>query len=143
MIAERGALATIIFLLAYFGLFVSGLRQRKSEEPEISSADQLAPLALTGTLFVTALVGAFDAVLLLGAPTLIAWSAFGALGVPGKPRIEWTPSDGTRRRWITLAAMVGLIFVARSGLQIMAMATNCAKAYAFTLDRCRTFVLER
>ncbi len=140
MIAERGVLATLVFVLAYFGLFVSGLRHTDSDESKESVANQLAPLALTGTLLVTAIVGAFDAVLLLGAPALIAWTAFGALSVPGKARVEWTPGAGSRSLWIAFAAAVGIAAVTRSSFQIMAMSTNCAKPYSFTLERCRTVV---
>jgi O-antigen ligase len=140
MIAERGPIATLAFLLAYLGLFVSGWRRSGDEQ---SAADQLAPLAMMGTMAVTAVVGAFDAVLLLAAPALIAWSAFGALSVPGKSRVTLEPPDGTRRLWLAVGAVVGTCFVAWSASEIVAMSNNCSDATAVTLARCRTTVQSR
>jgi O-antigen ligase len=138
MVAERGALATLIFVLAYFGLLVSGWR--KPANPNETADDPLAPVALMGALVVTAIVGTFDAVLLLGTPALIAWAAFGALSVPGKPRIERVTTESTKAiplRWIVVATVVGLFFIGRSTAQLIAMSNNCSTAVAVTLDRCQ------
>lgn len=140
MIAERGPLATLIFVLAYFGLLVSGWRQPAEVE---EASDSLAPVALMGALVATAIVGAFDAVLLLGAPTLIAWSAFGALSVPGKPRLQRPPEPDPGHRpwkWMAVATVVGLLMIGRSAAQLIAMSNDCSNWTAVTFERCRTSV---
>jgi hypothetical protein len=69
---------------------------------------------------VTAVVGAFDAVLLLGAPSLIAWGLFGILAPPAS---RWTIglSEGVRHSLLVVAATVGAILIVRSSSQIVAM----------------------
>jgi hypothetical protein len=69
---------------------------------------------------VTAVVGAFDAVLLLGAPSLIAWGLFGILAPPGS---RWTASlsEGVRHSLLVVAATLGAILIVRSSSQIVAM----------------------
>jgi hypothetical protein len=69
---------------------------------------------------VTAVVGAFDAVLLLGAPSLIAWGLFGILAPPGS-RWTFSLSEGTGHSLLVVAATVGAILIVRSSSQIVAM----------------------
>jgi hypothetical protein len=66
-------------------------------------------------------VGAFDAVLLLPAPTLFVWTTVGALATSARPirEIELTPS--LRRRLMLAAAVVGGLLVLRGGAQVVAM----------------------
>lgn len=139
LVAERGWAATLLLLLALVGVFVSAWRTR-AEDAAPSVASELLPFTLAGTLLITVVVGAFDAVLLIAAPTLIAWTAFGALSHSGRPRVTLAPSPRVRRWWITLGATIGVLIVVRSALQVVAMATTCSWPSAVTLDRCRTDV---
>ena len=148
ILAERGVLATLLFVLTLLGLLVTAWRARdeavgETVTEETAIAQRLAPLALAGTVVITTCVSAFDAVMLLAAPTLIAWSALGALSVSGQPRLTLTPSDWRRRQWIGVLICIGGLNVARSATQIAAMASSCAWPVALTLDRCRTAVHHR
>jgi len=138
MVAERGGLATIIFVIAYFGLLVGGWR--RDDDADASAGDALAPLALAGTMLATAVVGTFDAVQLLAAPTFLVWLAFGALCRPGKARHTWSPSSPGRQGWFWAATLVTALFAARSALQMRAMSTNCESPGSFVMERCRTIV---
>jgi O-antigen ligase len=137
MVSERGVVATLVFLVAYLGMIIAGWR--RSEDPlglKTPPENRLASLAATGMLIVAAIAGAFDAVLLLAAPTLLVFAAAGALSTAGAPRATWEPSDGTRRLWLLAAGVVGILMVARSAASISAMATRCT-SYRITLERCR------
>ncbi len=138
LIAERGVGAALLFTLAFVGLLLTAWRHRQEDEATVEQ--HLAPFALAAALLTTAIVGAFDAVLLLAAPTLIAWAAFGALAVPGRPRVTCIPSGRARRRWVVIGAAVGALMVTRSAMQMVAMSTSCRWPYALILDRCRTTV---
>ena len=74
-VSERGTLATLALAGAFALLFLFGLR-RWSELA--SPEDVLARVAGVGTIAATLVVSAFDAVLLLAAPALLAWSVIGA-----------------------------------------------------------------
>ena len=90
----------------------------------IRAGERLTParLALAGTVLVTALVGAFDAVLLLGAPSLIAWALIGALMAPVNAPWSFTPSESVRRIALVLALALAALFVVRGISQVLAMA---------------------
>jgi O-antigen ligase len=85
-LSERGLLATLGLALALITLAATGG----------------APLTLITTVVTVLIVGSFDAVLLLPAPTLIVWATLGALAPP--------PSSGLRIPIIRPLAAV-LIFV--------------------------------
>src|SRR5579862_9120941 len=70
-LSERGFAATICLALALITLAATG-----------------APLTLIATVLAVFTVGAFDAVLLLPAPTMIVWCALGALAPPANPGLR-------------------------------------------------------
>ncbi len=74
-VSERGFVPTIALLGVFTILFFSALR-RWSELQDPDAV--LAQCVLAGTVVTTMVVSAFDAVLLLAAPSFLAWSILGA-----------------------------------------------------------------
>jgi O-antigen ligase len=116
-LSERGLPAFALLVGVFFALGADALRKLLAAR---TATEAREALALAGTLLITAVVGAFDAVLLLGAPSLIAWGLFGILAPPGS---RWTISlsEGVRHSLLVVAATVGAILIVRSSSQIVAM----------------------
>ena len=77
-LSERGVVGFALLLAAMFGLFVRAVRDLGSQQTR-DPERVLTAVALVGTLAATAVVGAFDAVLLLAAPAFIVWTLAGVL----------------------------------------------------------------
>src|SRR5665213_3088811 len=93
LISERGTIAVVILLLAFLGMIANAFQStRGSSANNPGARDPFLPVAVTATILITGAVGAFDAVLILAAPTFIVWAALGATAAPGRPRTEWSPS---------------------------------------------------
>ncbi|HXE57967.1 MAG TPA: O-antigen ligase family protein [Gemmatimonadales bacterium] len=96
LLAERGAIATLL-LLAFGGSLTLAAWRRWRDGPR--KTESLGDLALGATSLATLLVGAFDAVLLLPAPTLFAWTIAGSLAADlPDPPVRTIPLDAERRR---------------------------------------------
>ena len=113
-VSERGPIATALFALTFIVLGVAAARRIViSANPD----EALGAMALLGTIAGVVVSGCFDAVLLLPLPSLLAWTAIGAL----------TPlSEPDRPRTTVLLAGLVLILVSaagavRSGAQLAAM----------------------
>src|SRR6185503_6354876 len=79
-------------------------------------------LALGGTVIATLVVGAFDAVLLLAAPSLFVWALLGALAEPASGSAPRTHVVRGVRQWApVLVFALGLLAAGRSALQIGGM----------------------
>lgn len=106
-VSERGFAATLLLGVAFLGLAFTAWRDRE---------DALRGTALLGTIAGAGVTGAFDAVLLLGAPALLVWAAIGAL----LPRRE---HRGVRFGGVAAVAMIAIAAVglARSTAQLVAM----------------------
>ena len=116
--SERG-LPSLLLLCSMGGVmvFVGWRRLRRNGR----SADGLAGLALVATVLAAAVVGTFDAVLLLAVPSLFIWALLGALLPPQRELAAIALPDG-RRRLLTLAtASLALLFALRSSAQAAAM----------------------
>jgi O-antigen ligase len=99
----------------------------------------LTDLTIVATLLAVVVVGAFDAVLLLPAPTLFAWSIVGALASSARPIREIPLTSRSRRIAMAAVGLVGALFLARSAAQTTAMAaftggTRAAMERAATID---------
>lgn len=131
-VSERGVPAFACLVLALVGLGVGALLAM----PGADRAEKLMPpVALLATLAATAVVGAFDAVLLLPAPALVIWALLGVLATPARARRE-IALDGARGRWLLVVVLVlGAIAVARGAAQ--------ARSMALFADGSRRSVLER
>jgi O-antigen ligase len=116
-LSERGFITFVALALALLALCVAAIRQLKHAR----STDQaFAALALGGTIAATLVAGAFDAVLLLAAPSLLVWALLGALSEPrGRGP---TLSRGVHQWGPALVFALGVLAVGRSALQTAAMA---------------------
>jgi hypothetical protein len=131
-LSERGVLGFGLLLAAMFGLFVRGVRDLGSQQTR-DPERVLTAVALVGTLAATAVVGAFDAVLLLAAPAFIVWTLAGVLVPPGTSKL--TLSTGVRGIGTILALVLGAIGIARSAAQLVAMGVYTASTRVSTLER--------
>ncbi len=116
-LSERGAPAFLSLVLVLLLLLLDALSQiRRSRD-----AEQLfRALALGAAVAATLVVGAFDAVLLLAAPSLLAWMLFGALSSTGR-RPVWTISGAPRALLPIVILLIGAGAVLRNALEIRAM----------------------
>jgi O-antigen ligase len=132
ILSERGFPAFLLLALALAGLMICARREMdEARRP----AELLKALALAATLVVTVIVGAFDAVLLLPAPALIAWSLLGALAPAAPSRSSIALSERTRRWALIGVASVGALFAARSAMQITAMSMFSSASRLASLER--------
>ena len=81
----------------------------------------LTDLTIVATLIAVAVVGSFDAVLLLPVPTLFAWTIIGALASSARPVREIILTPLARRRLILAVGVIGGALVLRSASQTVAM----------------------
>jgi hypothetical protein len=120
-VTERGFVAVAIYVLALFGLLVGAWRRARDAT---TAHDRLGAVALAATVVIAAIVGAFDAVLLLAIPSLFVWSIVGALSPAGKPRAAVSPH--VRGPIFGAAIVLAVLVLLRSTGQIAAMATYTA-----------------
>lgn len=100
LLVERGPIAVLLVLLAGGAAASTAIRALRSEDRDAA----LPAAALLGTFAAIAVTGAFDAVLLLPAPTYLAAAAAGALLPPGRPLLS-VPLAPWPRRATALAAL--------------------------------------
>lgn len=116
-LSERGIPAAACLALAWLLLLADAGRQMLVAD---DLDGYLRGLALGGVVIATAVVGLFDAVLLLPAPALIAFAALGALRMP--PTRRTIELSGRRRQAIVVAvAVVGVLAATRSALTLDSM----------------------
>lgn len=125
-VSERGVVAAACLALTLLGLMVAALRAA-SVAARDDRLDRLLPaLALSATVVAVVAVGAFDAVLLLPAPSLLAWSTMGVLAgtlVPGpvaRMRIGLPAAARVVVAGVVVAGEGAATF--HSALQVLAMA---------------------
>jgi O-antigen ligase len=131
-LSERGVVGFALLvatMLALLGRAVRELRTPEGHNPE----RVLTALAFIGTLIATAVVGAFDAVLMCAVPTFFVWTLAGALSPPVNGRVQLT--RGVREFAPVVAAALALIFVGRSTAQLSAMSIFSTSTRASTLER--------
>jgi O-antigen ligase len=118
--AERGVPATLM-LAAGVAVLVLGAWHRWRAAPHTTEgAESLALILIVAT---TGVVGSFDAVLLLPAPTLFVWGTVGLLARPPKRSVREIVLDRTRaRRLAWTVAALGALFAGRNASQLGAMA---------------------
>jgi hypothetical protein len=119
LVSERGVVA-LGLLLSIGGLMALGAWARLRHS--VRRGPALADLAIVATLLATAVVGAFDAVLLLPAPTLFAWTIVGALASGARPVRELALTPALRRALVLGVILIGAPILARSAAQTIAMA---------------------
>jgi O-antigen ligase len=117
-LSERGVAGFGLLLLAMIFLVVRTLRDiRRSTSRDAERV--LTAIALVGTLAATAIVGAFDAVLLIAVPTYFVWTLAGALAPPSESgaTLEGVVSDFGA----VIVFGLGVIMVGRSVGQLGAI----------------------
>lgn len=132
LLSERGPAAFVLFGLAMLALLtdgVRGVRDPAGTETRVTSAVMLATLAIL------LVVGAFDAVLLLAAPALVAWSLLGALAAMSRERHALDLGIMRRTGAVALVAVLGGTAVARSAGQLTAMSLYATSSRASVLER--------
>jgi O-antigen ligase len=134
VLSERGGLGFGLLLLAMIGLLWRAGRDIRASGRDAERL--LTAIALIGTLVATAVVGAFDAVLLLAVPTFFVWTLAGALAPPA--------AGGKTLSGMRGLALVGLFGVAvvaigRAAFQLVAIALFSTTQRTATLDRASLF----
>ena len=120
-VAERGFAAAALMALVFAGLAAGAFRRLRE--------DELLAATLLSTTAAVAIVGLFDAVLLLAAPALIVWAALGALWIP-------SPPGRPVRALIVLAVIaIAAMGAARSGAQLVAMEIYATRSDRASLER--------
>ncbi len=117
-VSERGFLGLALLLLVFLGLTIRAVkdfREGGGRDPE----RVLTPIALLGTLVATAVVGAFDAVLMIAVPTFFVWTLAGALRPPsGGAEVEVR----VPRFVAPVATILAIVIIGRSAGQAGAIA---------------------
>ena len=116
--SERGFLALAVLVLVGASIALGAwarIRRGPRQTPSLTD------LAIVATLIAIAVVGAFDAVLLLPVPTLFAWTVIGTLASSARPIRELPLTPRRRRAALIGVALVGLLFAGRSAAQAIAM----------------------
>jgi O-antigen ligase len=136
--SERGLPATVCLALALLGLVVAASRAAYRAVDD-GRVDRLVPaLALVATVVAIVSVGAFDAVLLLPAPSLIGWASLGALAgslePPPATRMTIRLPTLARRAVMLVVLGVGGLAIARSASQVVAMALYVAASRPGSTD---------
>ncbi len=144
MLSERGVLALACLGVALLGLTVEGsrsMREPQDHAPPLAARARpaLPALTLQATIIVIVVAGAFDAVLLLPAPTMLAWSLLGALDgaldPPPATRLAIPVSALERGVVIVAVAAAAGAAVVRAGARVTAMALVAGEDHPRTLDR--------
>lgn len=138
-VSERGVVAAAALMFVFVGIGVGALRQLAAARTPEQIA---AALALGGTLVATIGVGAFDAVLLLAAPTLLVWPLLGALGEPRTAHHPMVLERGVARWGSAVVFAIGGLAVAHSALEAGAMAMYSSGPERLTAVR-QAVVLDR
>ena len=129
-LSERGVPGCLLLVLVMIGLLIRAIRDLRGatgRDPE----RVLTAIALIGTLVATAVVGAFDAVLLIAVPTYFVWTLAGAL----RPLSGGAEAEVDIRRIVPVLIMgIAAIVVARSAAQVAAItiASNSTRVGALS-----------
>ncbi|MGH7562614.1 MAG: O-antigen ligase family protein, partial [Gemmatimonadales bacterium] len=115
LLVERGAIGVVLVLIAGAAMILIAARRLRAPDP----ADSRRAIALLGVLAATAVTGLFDAVLLLAPPALFAGASAGLLLPQTRP--AWTPRLPRRGRLFLIAGGLGLLAVAKSLGQTIAI----------------------
>lgn len=130
-LAERGIPAFLLLAGAFLGLALGAWRRMRAAR----DADEgLVALTLLATLAAVAVVGAFDAVLLLALPALLVWTALGALWTPEEAR-ELPAPPGVRVLAAGLVALAAGAGVVKSAAQLAAMSIYAEGGGRESLER--------
>ena len=127
--------ACLLLALVMVGLMIRAVRDVRDgigHDPE----HVLTSIALVGTLVATAVVGAFDAVLLIAVPTYFVWTLAGAL----RPLTGGAEVEIDVRRFVpALMAAFAVILIGRSAGQVAAITIASTSTRVDALARATLF----
>ena len=130
-LSERGVLGCLLLALVMIGLAIRSVRDvgdTTGNDPE----RVLTSIALVGTLVATAVVGAFDAVLLIAVPTYFVWTLAGAL----RPLTGGAEVELDVRRFVPASiAVIAAIVIGRSAAQVAAITVASTSSHLDALAR--------
>ena len=130
-LSERGLPAFALLVGVFVALALGAWRRMRTAR----DADEgLVALTLLATLAAVAVVGAFDAVLLLGLPALLVWTALGALSRPEDLRPA-PSAPAVRVAAVLLVALAAGAGAARSAAQLVAMSIYAEGGGRESLER--------
>lgn len=118
-LSERGVIGFALLLLVFLGLLGRAIGELRAGDRDPERV--LTAIALIGTIIATAVVGAFDAVLLVAVPTFFVWTLAGALSPPRTGGLDF--QTGIRELGAVAVLGLGVITVGRSATQFAAIAT--------------------
>lgn len=134
-LSERGPVAFALLVAAFLGMVgTAWTRMRRARDAD----EGLVALGLMAMLGAVAVVGAFDAVLMLALPSLLVWAALGALSAVvagGSERWSFAPGGTARALLAGLVLVVGGAFTLRSAGQLAAMGIYTHSGDAAALER--------
>jgi O-antigen ligase len=133
-LSERGVVGFGLLLAAMLLLLGRAVGELRGESRDPERV--LTAIALIGTLAATAVVGAFDAVLMLALPTFFVWALAGSLAPPTSGGFAVTKGV---RYWPVVVLVIGVLSVVRSTGQFVAMATYDASTRVASLERAALF----
>ena len=133
-VAERGIAAVAIYALGLFGLLVGAWMRARAAT---TTHERLGAVALAATVVIAAIVGAFDAVLLIAIPSLFLWTIVGALSPALKARA--TLPGNVRGPVLGAAVVLAVLVVLRSSGQIAAMAVYTSATTTAQASRAALF----
>ncbi|HEX8619706.1 MAG TPA: O-antigen ligase family protein, partial [Thermoanaerobaculia bacterium] len=127
-VSERGVAAAALLAFVFLSLVRAAMRGApRTEAAPAWSRGTPENAALVATVVAAVVAGAFDAVLLLGLPSLLVWTALGALA----------PAGGTKpRRWIAAVVLIlATLGAVRSARQLAAMEIFATRSDRASLER--------
>jgi hypothetical protein len=124
----------MLYAFALFGLLVGAWMRARAAS---TSHERLGAVALAATVVIAAIVGAFDAVVLIAIPSLFLWSIGGALSPRGKARA--TLPSHVRGPVVGAAVVLAVLIVLRSSGQIAAMSVYASATTTTQATRAALF----
>ena len=131
-LAERGPVGFALIGFALLALLADGMRALSSDD---GTEARVSAAVFLSTLVIVLIVGAFDAVLLLPIPALIAWALLGALAPPSRERRGIELSASRRLLAFTMVSIVAAVIVVRSAGQLTAMSLYATSTKVASLER--------
>jgi O-antigen ligase len=135
-LAERGPLATLALVGAAAALVIGAWRRWRMAPETTEGTESLTLILIVVT---TAVVGSFDAVLLLPAPTFFVWAALGLLARPPKrPVFELDLGSHRSGRLAAVVVAAGIVFAARNASQLGSMMAYGDRGRVADMERAAT-----
>ena len=131
VLTERGVLGMLLLLVA--GATAAG--RALSYARNGSREEALAAAALVALLVTAFVTGAFDAVLLLAAPSYLVWAATGLLLPEPRRPTAWTPQAYSGKRVRVVCALIVLTLAANAATHTAAIRMTGSGRNRATLER--------